>query len=100
MLSAGEPVFNLHLAHQLQFPHKQLPFFLSHLFLRTIIRFNASIPYRSVNMSRSRLPLYLGLGVAGVGGYYLYSAGGDPKVAQKKAERMRHASTTTFMFKG
>lgn len=28
-----------------------------------------------------------GLAVAGVGGYYLYSAGGDPKVAQKQIER-------------
>ncbi|KAI9861561.1 MAG: hypothetical protein M1813_005171 [Trichoglossum hirsutum] len=36
--------------------------------------------------NRSRLPLYLGLGVAAVGGYYLYSAGGDPKVAQKNIE--------------
>jgi hypothetical protein len=29
-------------------------------------------------------------GVAAVGGisYYLYSAGGDPKLAEKKAERM------------
>lgn len=31
--------------------------------------------------------LYGGLAVAGAGGYYLYSAGGDPKVAQKKVER-------------
>ena len=29
----------------------------------------------------------LGLTVAGAGGYYLYSAGGDPKVAEKKIER-------------
>lgn len=37
-------------------------------------------------MSKSRLPLFLGVaGVSGVG-YYLYSAGGDTKVAQKKAE--------------
>ena len=48
-------------------------------------------------MSKSRLPLYLGLGVASVGGYYLYSAGGDPKLAQKKAERMRHASAITLI---
>lgn len=37
-------------------------------------------------MSRSRMPLILGLGAAGGVGYYLYSAGGNPKVAQKKAE--------------
>ena len=37
--------------------------------------------------SRSRIPLIIGLTVAGAGGYYLYAAGGDPKVAQKKIER-------------
>ena len=31
---------------------------------------------------------YIGLPVAAVGGYYLYAAGGDTKVAQKKAERL------------
>ncbi|MCJ1450774.1 hypothetical protein MMC28_001108 [Mycoblastus sanguinarius] len=36
-------------------------------------------------MSR-RIPLAIGVMVAGAGGYYLYSAGGDPKVAQKKVE--------------
>ncbi|KAI9671897.1 MAG: hypothetical protein M1817_003442 [Caeruleum heppii] len=36
--------------------------------------------------SKSRLPLILGLTVAGAGGYYLYSAGGNPKVAEKKFE--------------
>jgi hypothetical protein len=37
-------------------------------------------------MSRSRVPLVLGgTAVAGVG-YYLYTAGGDRKVAQKQAE--------------
>ncbi|KAK7931702.1 hypothetical protein PG985_002414 [Apiospora marii] len=41
-------------------------------------------------MSRSRMPLVLGLGAAGGVGYYLYSAGGDPKVAQKKAEADAH----------
>ncbi|KAI9849888.1 MAG: hypothetical protein M1837_000102 [Sclerophora amabilis] len=35
---------------------------------------------------RSRVPLLLALGVAGAGGYYLYTAGGDPKVAQKQME--------------
>lgn len=31
---------------------------------------------------------YIGLPVAAIGGYYLYAAGGDSKVAQKKAERL------------
>ena len=38
--------------------------------------------------ARSRLPLYLGAGVVGVGGYYMYRAGGRPKLAEKEAERM------------
>ncbi|EEH17341.2 hypothetical protein PABG_07502 [Paracoccidioides brasiliensis Pb03] len=37
-------------------------------------------------MSKSRLPMYLGLAAAGAGGYYLYSAGGDPKRATRKFE--------------
>ncbi|GAD93267.1 conserved hypothetical protein [Paecilomyces variotii No. 5] len=37
-------------------------------------------------MSKSRTPLYLGLGLAGAGGYYLYSAGGDPQKAKEKAK--------------
>ncbi|KAK7942971.1 uncharacterized protein PG986_012084 [Apiospora aurea] len=41
-------------------------------------------------MSRSRMPLVLGLGAAGGVGYYLYSAGGNPKVAQKQAEADAH----------
>ena len=40
-----------------------------------------------MSSSKSRIPLFLGLTVAGAGGYYLYAAGGDPKVAQKKVER-------------
>ncbi|KAJ2977605.1 hypothetical protein NUW58_g7760 [Xylaria curta] len=41
-------------------------------------------------MSRSRMPLILG-GTAAAGiGYYLYTAGGDGKVAQKQAEGVRH----------
>lgn len=31
---------------------------------------------------------YVGLPVAAIGGYYFYAAGGDSKVAQKKAERL------------
>ena len=30
----------------------------------------------------------IGLPVVAVGGYYFYAAGGDSKVAQKKAERL------------
>lgn len=37
-------------------------------------------------MSKSRLPLYLGLGVAGVGGYYLYQSGGDVDRAKLNAK--------------
>jgi len=35
---------------------------------------------------KSRLPLILGLTAAGGVGYYLYSAGGSPKVAEKQFE--------------
>lgn len=31
---------------------------------------------------------YVGLPVVAIGGYYFYAAGGDSKVAQKKAERL------------
>ncbi|QKX56173.1 uncharacterized protein TRUGW13939_03273 [Talaromyces rugulosus] len=37
-------------------------------------------------MSKSRLPLYLGLGIAGAGGYYLYNSGGDANAAAKRAK--------------
>ncbi|KAF4760327.1 hypothetical protein N7455_002065 [Penicillium solitum] len=33
-------------------------------------------------MSKNRVPLFLGLAAAGAGGYYLYSAGGDPSAAK------------------
>ncbi|KAG9603749.1 hypothetical protein KCU77_g1621, partial [Aureobasidium melanogenum] len=36
--------------------------------------------------ARSRLPLIAGLGAATFGGYYLYRAGGSPKVAEKEME--------------
>lgn len=38
-------------------------------------------------MSRTRILQGLGVVVVGGGGYYLYSAGGNPKVAQKQFER-------------
>ncbi|KAI1381048.1 hypothetical protein F4677DRAFT_441380 [Hypoxylon crocopeplum] len=47
-------------------------------------------------MSRSRLPLALGLTAAGGIGYYLYSAGGDPKVARKQAEADAHRASAQF----
>lgn len=40
-------------------------------------------------MSRSRAPLFLGLTAAGGVGYYLYGAGGSPKVAEKNFEGER-----------
>lgn len=43
-----------------------------------------SIP--SVTMSKSRAPLALGAAALGSVGYYLYQAGGQPKVAEKKFE--------------
>ncbi|KAF2114358.1 hypothetical protein BDV96DRAFT_647066 [Lophiotrema nucula] len=48
-------------------------------------------------MSRRALT-FGGLGAAGVAGYYLYSAGGDPKVAEKKLEH--DAATATRKLKG
>lgn len=36
---------------------------------------------------KSKLPLYAGAAAVGAVGYYLYSAGGSPKVAEKKFER-------------
>ncbi|THW91966.1 hypothetical protein D6D18_06431 [Aureobasidium pullulans] len=36
--------------------------------------------------ARSRLPLIAGLGAATFGGYYMYRAGGNPKVAEKQIE--------------
>lgn len=36
---------------------------------------------------KSRLPLYAGAVAVSTVGYYLYSAGGSPKVAEKKFER-------------
>jgi len=37
---------------------------------------------------KSKLPLALGLTAAGGVGYYLYTAGGNPKVAEKQLESM------------
>jgi hypothetical protein len=37
----------------------------------------------------------LGLGAVGLGGYYLYNAGGSPKVAEKQFERKLSNSIST-----
>ncbi|KAF7552303.1 hypothetical protein G7046_g7450 [Stylonectria norvegica] len=44
-------------------------------------------------MSRSRLPLYLGLGAASGVGYYLYAAGGSPRAAENKFESDVHKAS-------
>lgn len=41
---------------------------------------------------RARIPLIIGATVASGGAYYLYAAGGDTKVAQKKVEGEQHPS--------
>jgi hypothetical protein len=46
-------------------------------------------------MSNRALPV-IGLAAAGGVGYYLYSAGGDPKLAEKKAERMYTTHSNTI----
>ncbi|KAK3378595.1 hypothetical protein B0H63DRAFT_512636 [Podospora didyma] len=47
-------------------------------------------------MSRSRLPIALGTVAAGGIGYYLYSAGGSPKVAEKKFESDAHRAAAAI----
>ncbi|EMR65282.1 putative calcofluor white hypersensitive protein [Eutypa lata UCREL1] len=42
-------------------------------------------------MARSRLPLLVGVTAVGGVGYYLYQAGGEPKVAQRQAEADAHS---------
>ncbi|UNI20813.1 hypothetical protein JDV02_006866 [Purpureocillium takamizusanense] len=44
-------------------------------------------------MSKSRMPLILGLGAAGGVGYYLYSAGGNAKAAENKFESDVHKAS-------
>ncbi|KAM0432413.1 hypothetical protein ACHAPT_004957 [Fusarium lateritium] len=41
-------------------------------------------------MSKSRAPIYIGGGLAAGIGYYLFSAGGNPRAAEKKAESDAH----------
>lgn len=47
-------------------------------------------------MTKSRIPLMLGFAAAGAGGYYLYSAGGDPEAAKNK---MKSMSTSSVLYK-
>ncbi|KAM4057552.1 calcofluor white hypersensitive protein [Hirsutella rhossiliensis] len=47
-------------------------------------------------MSRSRMPLILGLGAAGGIGYYLYSAGGNAKAAENKFESDVHRASANI----
>jgi hypothetical protein len=42
------------------------------------------------------MPLVLGATAASGIGYYLYTAGGDPKVAQKQAEGRKHVQSTAI----
>lgn len=44
---------------------------------------------------KSQLPLYLGIAAAGGVGYYLYTAGGSPKVAEKQFESTSPKGTTS-----
>lgn len=48
-------------------------------------------------MSKSRLPVYLGLGLAGAGGYYLYNSGGDANAAAEKAKGIFSLSLLFFV---
>jgi hypothetical protein len=49
---------------------------------------NAPLKTKSSSIMSNRALPVIGLAAAGGVGYYLYSAGGDPKLAEKKAERM------------
>ena len=40
-------------------------------------------------MASRRVWTGLGVGAVSVGGYYFYTAGGDPKVASKEFQRLR-----------
>ena len=44
-------------------------------------------PRRIAGLPQGRLPIILGASALLLGGYYLYSAGGDSKVARASAER-------------
>jgi hypothetical protein len=46
---------------------------------------------------KSNALLYVGVAAAGGVGYYLYSAGGNPKVAEKKFESMSPCDLCLFV---
>ena len=89
----------LKLPVSMQRPVKQIPL-LSAAFLDSSIPQNLPTNNQSTFLTlhhhtntftmaaRSRLPLIAGLGAATFGGYYMYRAGGSPKVAEKQMERM------------
>lgn len=64
---------------------------LSSFSYTTRLSTNFNLPSSHINTftmaARSRLPLIAGLGAATFGGYYMYRAGGSPKVAEKQIER-------------
>lgn len=43
---------------------------------------------------KSNIGLYVGVALAGGVGYYLYTAGGSPKVAEKQFEGLSHSTRT------
>ncbi|CEJ91678.1 hypothetical protein VHEMI07374 [[Torrubiella] hemipterigena] len=47
-------------------------------------------------MSKSRMPLILGLGAAGGIGYYLYNSGGNAQAAEKKFESDVHKASASI----
>lgn len=48
-------------------------------------------------MAGRKVATYGGLAAVGAGAYYLYNAGGDPKLAEKKFERKLPYSVVSFM---
>jgi hypothetical protein len=44
-------------------------------------------------MSSRKVVTAVGAGAVGLGAYYLYNAGGSPKVAEKQFERMNSSTT-------
>lgn len=70
------------------------------------IPYHSSKPFNSIHriqiyqqqsaMSGRRIA-YVGVPVVAIGGYYFYAAGGDTKVAQKKAERLSTGDHKTHL---
>jgi len=66
--------------------HIRCPFYAQTQFIPYNAQLHQTTPKTSTIMSRKLLG-WGGVALAGAGGYYLYSAGGDPKLAEKKMER-------------